>query len=429
MTSDILQKFLSQKLFDIGPDDTRLDRLRKAANELASSLLKVRSPAVTYSLVAFDPNVPADEPVLAETASRVEQHWNTYRSCFSDVPRPLFRAVLLEALQQGQEKDTGIAAAVALLSRNVLPHFAVESEREAWNDLILSAEGRTEERAQSEWSTQRSSQVAALTAKQASPAPMKIDRAEFGKKLHSASGPQNAQGQALPDPNPYWPNSPQAWAQEFANRASNAIADVVDKAVEQSGKQIDKSLAASLGHQVNDLSDAIGRTSVGLQRRSDLLWWKEAAYSPLIKQSYRSVSSESAAVLMAFDLHRQVPTYCPESVEHFLREAVLALIGGQGTTRHKNKPLREILADFARNCPPGVPEATFQPLRQPHGRRPLTSYLSDAAIPGNLERKPFVAAVGIDPDTSFSLPEFSVWIFRELQAIRATSDAAKAAAK
>ncbi len=141
MTTDILQRFLSRKLFDIGADDTRLDRLRKAADELASSLLKVRSPAVTYSLVAFDPSIPADEPVLSEVGTLVEQHWNTYRSCFSDVPRPLFRAILLEALRQGQEKDTAIAATTALISRNVLPHFAVESEREVWNDLVSCNSG------------------------------------------------------------------------------------------------------------------------------------------------------------------------------------------------------------------------------------------------------------------------------------------------
>src|SRR5713226_3547783 len=383
MSTDILQRFLSRKLFDIGPDDTRLDRLRKAADELASSLLKVRSPAVTYALVAFDPSIPVDEPVLSEIGALVEQHWNTYRSCFSDVPRPLFRAILPEALRQGKEKDTAIGATVALISRNILPHFGVDSEREVWNDLVLFAESRSEERAQIEWSTDfknQSTQSTAPTAKQASPAATKLDRTELGKKLHSASGPQNAQGQALPEPNPHWPNSPQPWAQEFASRASNAIADVVDKALEQSTKQTEKALGASLGQQLNDLSATTGRSSIGLRRRCDLLWWKEAAYSPLIKDHYRSVSSDAAAVLMAFELHSQVPTYCPESVEHFLRETVLALIGGQGTPKQKSKPLREILTEFAKNCPAGLGESTFLPLRKPTGRRPLASYLAEAAV-------------------------------------------------
>jgi GTPase-associated system helical domain len=430
MTSDILQRFLSRKLFDIGPDDTRLDRLRKAADELASSLLKARSPAVTYALVAFDPEVPVDEPVLSEIGALVEKHWNTYRSCFSDVPRPLFRAILLEALRQGQEKDSAIAAAVALISRNVLPHFGVESEREVWNDVILSAEARTEERAENEWSTDSNqlSQASATTAKQASSALPKIDRAELGKKLHSASGPQNAQGQALPEPNPHWSNSPQAWAQEFASRASNGIADVVDKAIEQSANQT-KSLGTLLGQQVNELSARVGSSSVGLRRRCDLLWWKEATYSPLIKDSYRSVSTESAAVLMAFDLHGRVPAYCPESVEHFLRETVLELIGGRGTTKQETKSLSEILAEFAKDSPARLRESALLPLRKPNGRRPLVSYLAEVGVPGSLENKPFVAAVGLDPNVPFALPDFSVWLFRELQAIGVTADSSKAAAQ
>src|SRR5712692_8782637 len=94
-----------------------------------------------------------------------------------------------------------------------------------------------------------------------------------------------------------------------------------------------------------------------------------------------------------------------------------SLIAGEGATKHKSRPLREILAEFIKNCPPCMPESTFQPLRRPSGRRPLASYLAEVAVPANLERKPFIAAVGFDPNTSFNLPELSVWIFRELQAI------------
>ena len=41
--------------------------------------------------------------------------------------------------------------------------------------------------------------------------------------------------------------------------------------------------------------------------------------------SYRDMGVFDAAVLMAFDLHRCVPTFSPASVAAFLRETVIAL--------------------------------------------------------------------------------------------------------
>src|ERR1700733_2717419 len=115
MTIDILQEFLNRSLSNIGKaDDTRFAKLRKAADQLASSLQAKRRAALNYMLVATDPDAPVDDPVFDEVGSFVQEQWQTYRTCFADVPRTLFRALILEALWQSIQKDSAIASAVCL---------------------------------------------------------------------------------------------------------------------------------------------------------------------------------------------------------------------------------------------------------------------------------------------------------------------------
>ena len=159
MTNDVLQGFLTKKLFDIGPEDDRLEKLRSAATDLGTILLATPPLAVNYSLVAFDPDVRPDDPVLALTAKVVEKHWNTYLSCFSDQPLSLWRAVMLDALRQAAEKDVSTATSMALLGRNVLGHLPVGIERDIWKDIVQAAGQRSEELAQKEWNIDFNPQV------------------------------------------------------------------------------------------------------------------------------------------------------------------------------------------------------------------------------------------------------------------------------
>jgi hypothetical protein len=437
MSTDILQRFLNRRLFDIGPDDTRLDRVRKAAGELASSLLEKRSETVRYALVAFDPDIPTDEPVLADVSKIVENHWNTYLSCFADTPRSLLRAVLLEALRQAQEKDIGIASAVALTARNVLPHFPVSSEREVWDDLVLTAETRSEEQARVEWGTELSPHIPSVsksTLKASGITAAKVDSAALTNKLRSASGPFSP-----PDSNPHWPNNPQAWAQEFANRASSGIAEVVDKAFEESSKgtvEANKTLLTSVDAHMKEVSSVIEESlkqvagsAAGPRLRADLLWWKEALYSPLAKQSYRSYPAAVAALLMAVDLHRQVPTFCPESVEHFLRETVTNLVGSGGAGKKEPTALSQIIEGFVKGNPPTVVLAELAALRQTKGRMPLVAFVAGAIAAGTVHGDLFLPAVGVKGNNTFALGDVAVWIFRELQAIRAVSQPKQKASK
>ena len=83
--------------------------------------------------------------------------------------------------------------------------------------------------------------------------------------------------------------------------------------------------ARAISDHLTKTLQAVSTASAGLQRRTNLLWWKEALFSPSARISYRELSPTDAAVLMAFDMHQQIPTFSPASVAAFLRETVVSL--------------------------------------------------------------------------------------------------------
>jgi GTPase-associated system helical domain len=439
VATDILQLFLNRRLFDIGPDDTRLGRLRKAAAGLAASLSKRRARTVWYALAAFDPDVPPDDEVLGEAATAVQKHWNTYASCFADAsPRPLFRAVLLEALYQAQMDDTGIATAVALVARNVLPHFNVASERDVWLQVVAAATERANEQARAEWdvhveSSDPETLVVEAEAGTVAEQPIESDRGTLLRAFVGAAGPTDQQGQPGTNPNPHWPyNSAANWSYQFAPRATEAVADAIDRAfalLHEQHAELAQSLTEIVRHHVSlgvSTVAAIARSTRGLQLRTELLWWKEAMYSPSTGKSYRAQSPILGAAQMALDLHRQVPVFCPESVEYFLREAAGTVFAAAAVARN---PLRESINALVSGEDLGAFRAALRGFRQTSGRGPLVSLLADAFEDGAIGPKQCSAAIGIDGATEFTPADLSVWIFRELQALRATAASAGGAPK
>jgi GTPase-associated system-like protein len=427
MTNDVLQGFLNKKLFDIGPEDERLVKLRSAAADLGTLLIATPSLAVNYSLVAFDPEVSPDDPVLTQVAQIVEKHWNTYLSCFSDrQPRNLWRAVLLDALRQASEKDGRISASMSLLGRNILPHLPIGVESGIWEDVIQAAEHRAEELGQTEWTIDFNPQLSGVSlqkSKESTNPEIKLDRSGLASKL----GPAFNQGSF-----PFQQHIFNSWAQEAANRASAAIADSIDASLEQVRNQIGaagKAVAAAIEPLIVGFTAAlqeataeVSRAATGLKRRTELIWWREALYSAAADQSYRAFCPETAALLMAIDLHAQVPPFCPLSVEYFLRETILTSIASGETTKPKDGHLQQVAQVAMKHCPSNVVADRLASLKQKEGRRTLVSFLADTNLSSADAFARFRTDVGVSGETVVTVPQFGIWIFRELQAMRVTAD-------
>ena len=331
MSENILLRFLQNGLIDVGGDDVKLKKLQDTANILSAVLQKNPAKTTAFALTACDPDITAEQPVVEEVTAALAEQWPTYVNTFAGTPTTVIRAVLLAALVRAADKNNHIAAALVTYARNMLPHIRVGNEQPIWHDLVMDLENEVEKRAETEWATPDAIKVPPLKL---SVDPLKIpvktlklNRKELTQNLFEASGPQNPDGEAGTNSNPHWSSSAQDWSYEFAPRAAGAIADAVDPALKVTIGPVDLSvplgkIAETVSRHFNKTLEEVSRATAGLQRRTYLLWWKEALYSPSRRCRYRDLPGLQAAVLMAFDLYTLVSNFTPWSVSSFLDETV-----------------------------------------------------------------------------------------------------------
>lgn len=425
---EFLMRFLDIGAFNLNSDDTKLEKLRAAVRDLAGALQKTPAKTVSFTMVAADPSVPSSDPVLDEAMAVVRKHWETVSNAFTGRPVAVLRAVLLDAIVQAARRDDAIAVAFVNAARNALAHTETADEAPIWHDAISEIETKVDARAEAEWATPEMISVEPLIY--APPAPGKVefeppvvDRPALQRKIHSAAGPWGEE-----DPNPHQSNNPHPWSKEFADRMSVAISETMDTIAEElAPAPLDlsaplTSLAKAVTAHVEAALASFSSATAGLQRRTYLLWWKEALYSPSAHESYLEMPAFQASALMALDLHEQVPTFSPASVSAFLKEAIRCLPMEPGTEGGGRRDIASLVHEAKTS-------AFLQPFRAlatqyvpaPVGRGPLLALIGHALEDATTEAATLRVLGGVDASSSMTPGEWGTYLFRELQAARATS--------
>ena len=425
---DVLQQCLNNGLFQIGEaDDIRFEKLRKAAEALTAQLAAQPSLAVEFALAAFDPEIPLNDPVLDLVAAAVQGEWQTYRTRYSDVPRTLFRALLLQTLSDGVETNEHIALIVSLLGKNLVPHRSFGVELKVISELVRSAGVVVEEAAESIWSVQATPVTQAAEVKRpklAFPVPLgsPLDQQAFAQAMQTASAgnPYNAYQNSGP------------WAQAFGAAIAPEIARAIQTAVESaqvSSETIKKEFLDPLATYVAEIKAGVRKAAMDLHGSSNalrltnqLIWWKEAGYSKTAKSGYDELDPFEAAMLAAVDLATQVPVFTPESVEHFLLRAVRSFTvmrAGQCSETALVAAMNNARSARKFSLPPNEAGSRV-------GTRSSRKLLLEL-LPGRCQyasTEDLVAsATGLDPSVNFTPEQFAVWVFRELQIERAAAEA------
>ena len=439
MSDDVLLRFLEKGLIDVGGDDDKFGHLSQTAGDLSGILKKTPAKASPFALVAFDPNTPATDPTIAEVEKALRKRWQTYVNTFADPPVTVFRAMLLEALIRAAGDNDTVAVAFVASARNVLPFMEVGGEQEIWVEIVGAIEGKVEARAEKEWATPTSITVPEIefespSVAEANISSKKVNNNNLSRKLQAAAGPasnnpnDSNQGNVKTGGNPYWlHNHPQHWVYEFGTRAAEAIGEEVNRTISSlSVEGIDlpgatENIFALVSGHLTTTLQAISGATAGLQRRTDLLWWKEAMFSPSARLSYRDMPTFDAAVLMAYDMHRQIPTLSPASVAAFLRETVIAL---PSINQEQKAPIRELVekthdADILSD----LRTEAGKLVTAPAGRGSILALIGHPDAMPQVDDRRFRDIVGVKPDIALTLPDWSVWIFRELQAARSATEA------
>ena len=436
MSDDVLLRFLNKGLIDVRGDDAKLGHLRQTAGDLSEILKKTPAKASPFALVAFDPDVSTTDPTITEVADALRKRWETYVNTFADTPVTVFRAMLLDALIRACGDSDTVAAAFVATARNVLPFMEVGGEQEIWAEIVVGIERKVETHAETEWATPATIAVPEMSSDQSSVVKIsisskKVNSSSLGQKLQAAAGPQSqnpSRGQLDTGGNPYWQrNNPTEWVYEFGTRTAMAVCETINQAIGSLSVEgidlpkITENMSKMMSEHLTTTLQAVSGATAGLQRRTNLLWWKETLFSPSTQISYRDMSPLDAATLMAFDMHRQVPTFSPASVAAFLRETVVSL----PTMDPEKKTLVRELAERTHSAEvlAGLRTEARALVAPPVGRGSILALIGHLDSVPQFDDRRFHDLVGVEPDTALTLPDWSVWMFRELQAARAVMQA------
>ena len=438
MREDVLLRFLGKGLLDVGGDDDKLGHLRQTAVDLSEILRETPAKATPFALVAFDPDVPSTDPTIVQVENALRNRWETYVNTFSGTPVTVLRAMLLDALVRASEQDDTVAVAFVASARNVLPFTEADGEQEIWTETLVEIERRVEERAEKEWATPAS--IPEPDVRFDSPSAVEIcirskktNASTLRPKFEAAAGPHSTDpngSQTSTGGNPYWPQSnSQQWVHEFGKRTAQAVGEAINRALGGLSVEggdlpgIAREMMAVMSEHLTNTLRAVSDASAGLQRRTTLLWWKEALFSPSAGVSYREMSTSDAAVLMAFDMYRHIPTFSPASVAAFLRETVIAL---PTIDQEQEIPIRE-LVETTRDA--GVLDElrteASKLVAAPEGRGSILGLIGHPEAVPQTDHCRFRDLVGVQPDTVLTLPDWSVWMLRELQAARAIAESSE----
>lgn len=431
MEQEFLLRFLEIGVIDLNGDDTKLDKLRSTAKDLSATLRKTPSKTASFTMVAADPNIAATDPTVEEAMASLRKQWETVANAFAGRPVGILRAILLDAIVQAARSDDAIAVAFVNTARNALTHSETADEAEIWREAVSEIETKVDARAEAEWATPEMITVDPLQYK--SPAPVStsyeapiVDRNALQEKINSATGPW---GSTEPKNSFYPHNQPQEWGKDFAKKMNVAIADALDGMAEElAPAPIDLSgplstLAKAVTAHVEKALASFSGATAGLQRRTNLLWWKEALYSPSAHASYLDLPPFEASALMALDLHEQVPTYSPASVSAFLRETIRCLPAEKDDQGNVERDVASLVRDARTTAfmqPFRALAAQYAPV--PIGRGLLLSLIGHPQDSSAVEATTLRALSGVDASTKMTPSDWGTYLFRELQTVRATSD-------
>lgn len=410
----MIQEFLTNSLIEI-TEDANVDKLKKACNILEKKLQKNKQKISTLTLIALDPEIPASNPDVLEVQQIIIGKWKTFNANCKDTPITFIRAVILEVLAN-LSKDLNIANQIWLIGRNVQKYYKlIGKERKLITNFLLNLGNEIENKATDSWSLASENVLHKLNLEIKGLTGVVIDKAILQKKLEDAAGPTNEAGTAnYESPNPQWPNSGTPWSFQFAPRAAQGIADVVNKALKEQAKELSAN-QTQIQEVVNKLlsqtqAEILEKNSL-LQMRTQLLWWKESCYSVSLNQSYRGKQNGLIQILLANDYSTFVPVIYPTSADYFLKEIHRNLAEDENKKMKMSDILRQIEQSSTQL------KTIFREPSVELGRISLLNFIK-GFVWSKYTSKQFKNLVGFTVTSEMTLSEFTLWLFHDFQSLK-----------
>lgn len=411
MDKIILQSLLDAQVFTLPDNDDRLTQLETSATQLAKKLQENVSDIPFYTLVALDPKIAGTEPVITEVEDIIKENWATLRSNRPETPVSIIRSVILSALHKIGIKDADCAQIIYLTATNFYPYAGLGNEKEIVEKILLSIGEVAEQNANEEWSL--ADDISTLKLPSLKVAPIKIEKS-LSKDTLSIEIPTLTQNPSYNNNVAHLPPIQQAFnilAKDIPERIITALegltltASLVD--FNQSLEKFFADFKKSLDKELKSSFTAMQ----AVERRSRLLWWKEALFSQHLKKSYREINKELRPIVMAFDLYNQLPNITPVSVDYLLHDTLFQL----NDKTDEAVKFSDILSAIE-NSPNKVSlEGSFNGNEVDNKDRRIT--ISDfiyLLVKGEVKTKDLLKCTGIDPKKTVTPCDLTVMVLHDL---------------
>lgn len=415
MENILLQPLLKAGLLELGDSDERLKNIEKSIADLQVKLKKEQSLLPAFTLVALDPNISPDEPILEIVEEIIVTHWKALRSKFPESPIPIIRAVILHALYNVGLSDAKIGRIIYLIGSNFYPFSKLGREKDIVQKLLTDLGDLAEKEASEEWALNEEEpklKISTLKLSGLQFSDVKIDLKTLQAGLQTAIGN---------DPTGHGPQhgGESAWGTHFVNKASNTIQKVLEEGFKNVGESISpSSIEDPINKFFTDFKkslDQVLKSSFSsiqsVERRSKLLWWKETLYSTSLEKSYRNLNITAQSAMMAYDLYIQLPAIVPVSVDYLLNDTLLLvnknadekMTFSEYFTHLEKTENTDLLKDYFKNEDTEIKRIS------------ITDFIN-LVISGSAKVSMLKQYTGIEDKEEVSLSDISVMILHDLMA-------------
>ena len=413
----ILQELLNLGLVDIGADDSRFAKIEAAATVFVEHLLSNPALVIPATLIAIDRDADEDDPILTLVDEKLVNEWKTIRNTHVSKPRELLRSIIIQALSVLGSDKPSMAALIWQTAFSPINHKQARlgKEGELVREVLQDFQNRAEEASHVRSSFSEPPHLKERPKRKSTQSYTQLKDEDFIADIGRSVGPQDSTGKSFNDPNPHWSNAGADWSYEFPSRMAAALVKAVNLGMKQVLIPIDKELQSERNDLEGRLNSDLETIRIRTDTRLGVLWWSEAKYSPSLRLGYREMQSAVAAISMAHDLSMLVSAMAPTSVTYVLGEAVAAI------SQYDSKPhgpwsvesLLDALRTSNSDLREVIPDTTIT-----NGRVSLFELVAKAIAGNRVTREDVSGRTGIDPGLEISLPDFSMWMFRDIQARR-----------
>lgn len=409
----VLQRLLEADLVEVH-DDGEMEKLSAAASLVEKQLVESKLSLAPATLIAMDPHVDPDEPILDAVYAAVLDQWPTVKRRHPDRPVAILRGVLTQALASATQADA-VAAVVWATATSYAPFAPLAREQELWATILASVADKAENAAAAAWSGLDSGggiEVRAPELPAISASAKQINAEQLKRYLAAAAGPVGSLPQGVTAntnavQQNYSSTANPVWAEGFATTAAAGIAIAVDTALQASIKSIDPTpMARALEEYSTRWASAVATALAPVTLRSQVLLWRASLYSSSQRRAYRELAPDLAVIAIAADLANQVPPISPAGIDHLAWEAAHAVLGDKTTT----------IGAFAH----ALSQVNMSPLPGEvagPGRKTLLQFVRGVAKSGEVPADAR-GQTGMEADTEIKLADLARWLFRDARAER-----------